>query len=178
MRKLIVVFAALAALAVAGIAQSSVSDDDQRKDRLFGGGRFVVDFDPSPGELFLPRELSVYATGLNGRRGSGTRWYGHPGAAQPVVSASVSCLGVEGNLAVIGAIDQFGNPTVQYFRDNGPPGPDPADGITPVLIMNAADVAQFMPKHFPRMCPAATPPAEWGDPWTTLESGDIAVVDS
>ena len=74
MYKIVVVFAALAALAVVGIAQSSISAQATGgEDRLFGGGRFVFDFDPGPGELILPRDISVSATGLDGRRRSGTR---------------------------------------------------------------------------------------------------------
>jgi hypothetical protein len=84
---------------------------------------------------------------------------------------------VVGNAAVIGVIDDQGNPTVQYFQDNGPPGPDPPDGITPVFLLSSADVEQLMPKQFPRVCPSPTPPAEWGASWATLDAGDIAVVD-
>ena len=173
-----VAFAALAALAVAGIAQSSISAQSAGgEDRLFGGGRFVYDFDPGPGELILPRDISISATGLDGRKGSGTRWYANPDRPTPALPTSISCLGVERSTAVVGGFDQVGNPIVQYFRDNGPPGPDPPDGITPVWVMGPEDVVQFMPKRFPLVCPSTTPPAEWDAVWSALDSGDIAVVD-
>lgn len=74
MYRIVVVFAALAALAVVGVAQSSVSSSAAGgEDRLFGGGRFVFDFDPGPGELILARDISISATGLDGRR-----THGHP----------------------------------------------------------------------------------------------------
>jgi hypothetical protein len=177
-RKIVVAFAALAALAVAGIAQSSVSSaQDGGPDRLFGGGRFVFDFDLGPGELILPRDIGVEAIGFDGHRSTGTRYYGNPDRQDPAPAVSISCLGVEGSSAVIGAIDAQGNKTVQYFRDNGPPGPAPADRITPVLLPSTPEDFALMPKRFPLVCPSATPPAEWGDPWVDLDSGDIAVVD-
>jgi hypothetical protein len=43
--------------------------------------------------------------------------------------------------------------------------------------MTPEEVAQFMPRGFPRVCPSTTPPAEWGSVWATLESGDIAVTE-
>ena len=176
MYKFIVAFAALAVLAVAGIAQSSVSSAQYGgPDRLFGGGRFQFDFGPNFG--VQPRDISVDATGLDGKRTSGTRYYGHPDRVTPAPALSVSCLGVEGNAAVIGVIDPQGNPTVQYFRDNGPPGPDPADRITPVFIITAPEDVALMPKRFPLVCPSATPPAQWGELFVNLDSGDIAVVD-
>ena len=82
MYKIVVAFAALAALAIVGIAQSSISAQSTGgEDRLFGGGRFVFDFGPGFG--VQPRDISVSATGLDGRRGSGTRYYGHPDRATP-----------------------------------------------------------------------------------------------
>lgn len=66
---------------------------------------------------------------------------------------------------------------MQYFQDNGPPGPDPADRITPVFPFSPEDLEKFMSKRFPLVCPSATPPAEFGDVWATLDTGDIAVVD-
>jgi len=167
----------LVALAVAGIAQPSVSSAQYGgPDQLFGGGRFTFDFDPGPGELILPRDLGLEASAIGGRS-TGTRYYGNPDRAEPATALSISCLNVVGNAAVIGVIDDQGNPTVQYFQDNGPPGPDPPDGITPVFVMSSADVEQLMPKQFPRVCPSPTPPAAWGAIWTTLDTGDVAVVD-
>jgi hypothetical protein len=183
-RKIIVGLAALAALAVAGIAQSSASvHQSVGPDRLFGGGRFVYDFDPGPTELTLPRDISTEASSRNGRNSVGTRFYGRPERPTAAPRLSISCLGVEEHRAVIGVIDQNGNVTVQYFEDNGPPGPDLADRITPAFQPNpadAADVEQFMQlmgPRFPRVCPSTTPPVAWGEVWSTLDSGDIAVVD-
>ncbi|HEX4745416.1 MAG TPA: hypothetical protein VFU99_00925 [Gaiellaceae bacterium] len=176
MLKSISALAVATTLLAAGIAQSSVSSSQYGADHLFGGGRFVFDFDPGPGELILPRDVSVEATALGGARGTGTRYYGNPSRADPAPSQSISCLEIDGNSAVIGVTDQQGNPTVQYFEDNGPPGPDPADRITPVFPVTASDAA-LMPKHFPAVCPPVTPPVEWGSVWSPLDSGDIAVVD-
>ena len=58
-----------------------------------------------------------------------------------------------------------------------PIGPAPPDQVTPVLTMSAEEVAQLMPRNFPRTCPSTIPPAAWPNYWTTLDSGDIAVVD-
>jgi hypothetical protein len=166
--------AALVGLVGAGIAQSSASSAQYGgPDRLFGGGRLFFDFGSGP----VVRDISVQAEGRNGTNGSGTRYYGRPDAPQPVPAVTVSCLNSEDGRAVIGTIDQFGTLGVQYFRDNGPPGPDPPDEITPVLLLTPEEVATFLPKHFPRVCPSATPPPEFGNVWTTLDSGDIAVVD-
>lgn len=176
MYKFIVAFAALAALAIAGIAQSSVSSAQYGgDDHLFGGGRFEFDFGPGFG--IQPRDISVSATAPGGQRGSGARYYGHPDRPTPAPAISISCLSVEGDRAVIGVTDPQGNKTVQYFQDNGPPGPDPPDRITPVFLPDAADLERFMPKRFPNDCPATTPPAEWGDIFVNLDTGDIAVVD-
>jgi hypothetical protein len=176
MYKFIVAFAALAALAIAGIAQSSVSSAQYGgEDRLFGGGRFEFDFGPGFG--IQPRDISVFATGRAGRSGPGTRYYGHPDRPTPAPGLSISCLAVEGNRAVIGVTDPQGNKTVQYFQDNGPPGPDPPDRITPVISPDAADLERFMPKRFPNVCPSTTPPTEWGDVLVSLDTGDVAVVD-
>lgn len=180
MYKIVMACAALAALAIVGIAQSSISAQQSGgKDQLFGGGRFVFDFDPGPNEFVLPREFSVQAEGRNGRNGSGTRFYGNPDLPAPAVPISISCLDVDGTNAVIAGNDQFGNPTLQYFDDRSTAGKAPSDRITPVLFPTAEDVAQLMPKHFPRVCPSTTVPEEWNPAyfWTTLESGDIAVVD-
>jgi hypothetical protein len=174
---ILLVLVAVVPLAVAGIAQPSVSASQYGgADELFGGGRFAFDFDPGPGELILPRDLSVEASVIGGRS-TGTRYYGNPDRAEPAAALSIACLKVVGSAAVIGVIDNEGNPTVQYFQDNGPPGPDPPDGITPVFVMSSADVEQLMPKQFPRVCPSPTPPAAWGAIWTTLDAGDVAVVD-
>ena len=167
-----------AALVVAGFAQSSVSGSQYGgPDRLFGGGRFVFDFDSGPGELILPRDISVEASALGEGRSTGTRYYGNPDRAEPAPPLSISCLAVDGRAAVIGVTDQQGIPTVQYFEDNGPPGPDPPDRITPVLPVSTPEDLALMPKRFPQVCPSVTPPTAWGSVWTTLDSGDVAVVD-
>ena len=84
MYKLVAVFAALAMLVVAGIAQSSISATASGgEDRLFGGGGFVFDFDPGSDELVLPRGFSVYATGLDGRSGLGHPVLREPDRPQP-----------------------------------------------------------------------------------------------
>lgn len=176
--KLIAMLAGVLAAAVVSTSSPTPGTDEGRSaDRLFGGGRFHFDFDPGPGELILPRDIGVYATGPTETSGTGTRYYGHPNRPEPAPAQVLSCLNVDGDLAVIGAIAPDGLPGVQYFDDNGPPGPDPADGITPIFNMTAEEVAQYMPRGFPRVCPSATPPADWGSVWTTLESGDIAVVE-
>ena len=178
MRKFVAAFVALAALAIAGIAQSSASSDQYGgEDRLFGGGRFVYDFDPGPGELIVPRDFSIYTTGLDGRRSSGAMYYGHPERPTPSPANPISCLGVEGSRAVVGGIFADGSHWVRYFDDQGPVGPAPPDQVSPVLGMTADEEQQFMPKRFPLVCPSATPPAEWGNVWATLDTGDIAVVD-
>jgi hypothetical protein len=148
----------------------------RREDQLFGGGRFVFDF-ARPNEFVLP-EFSVQAEGRNGRNSSGTRFYGTPTCRRRQCDLD-PCLEVDGPNAVIAGNDQFGNPTLQYFDDRSTAGKAPSDRITPVLFPTPEDVAQFMPKHFPRVCPSTTVPEEWNPAyfWTTLESGDIAVVD-
>ncbi len=177
MKRGIALVAALAALLVAGLAQSSAGSSQYGEpDRVFGGGRFVFDFDQGPSELILPRDISIEASRLGEARSTGTRYYGNPNRSDPAPGLEVSCLEVEGGSAVVGVTDQLGNPTVQYFDDNGPPGPDPTDRITPVFILTPDDLA-LMPKHFPLVCPSVTPPAAWGDVWASLDSGDIAVVD-
>jgi hypothetical protein len=177
MTKIIAALAALAAtLAAAGVAQSSVTSAQYGADGLFGGGRFVFDFDAGPGELLLPRDISVEAVAVGGGRSDGTRYYGNPNRADPAPALTISCLEVDGSSAVIGVTDQLGNPTVQYFEDNGPPGPDPDDRITPVLVLTPSDL-ELMPRHFPAVCPSTTPPSAWGTVWSALEAGDIAVVD-
>lgn len=168
--------ALLATIALAATSLASGASEGNGADRLFGGGRFQVDFDLGPGELALPRDISVQATGFNARGGSGTRHYGDPNRAEPAPAVGVSCLNVEGNRAVIGAL-AAGTLGVQYFEDNGSPGPDIADRISPVLILTTAENLALMPQNFPQTCPSATPPAEFGEPRVNLESGDIAVVD-
>jgi hypothetical protein len=169
----------LVALAVAGIAQpSGGSAQYGGPDRLFGGGRFVFDFDSGPGELILARDIGVEASALGGGRSTGTRYYGNPDRTEPAPALSISCLTVDEGSAVIGVTDQQGNRTVQYFEDNGPPGPDPADRITPVFIVSSPEDLALMPKRFPEVCPSVVPPSEWGSIWATLDSGDIAVVDA
>jgi hypothetical protein len=172
-----VVLALVGAVVLAATSLASAAEEGSAADRLFGGGRFHFDFDPGPGELVLPRDIGVYATGFDGSNGSGTRYYGHPNRAQPAPAHVLSCLAVEGDRAVIGAITPDGAIGVQYFDDNGPPGPDDADGITPIFGMTEAEVEQYMPRGFPRVCPSVTPPADWGAVWSTLDSGDIAVVE-
>jgi hypothetical protein len=175
--------ALVAAVALTATSLAASADDDgnaNRADQLFGGGRFQFDFDQSEGGvLILPRELSIYATGRNGKNGTGTRWYGNPNAASPVGSAEITCVNVEGTLGVVAGATTPGQlqgmPYVQYFDDDGPPGPG-QDMITPVFILAATDLAN-MPRGFPRVCPSATPPAAWGAVWAPLESGDIALVD-
>ena len=174
----LVALVALAALAVGGIAQSSVGGAQYSEpDRLFGGGRFEFDFDLGPNELILPREFGLQAESRNGRNGFGTRIYGNPDQPQPAIPNVISCLNVEGSHAVIGGLDPAGTPQVQYFDDRSTAGKAPADGITPVLGMSPEEVERLMPKQFPEVCPSTIPPAEWDNFWTTLESGDIAVVD-
>lgn len=169
---------ALAALVVAGVAQSSPSDAQYSEpDRLFGGGRFEFDFDLGPNELILPREFSLQAESRNGRNGFGTRIYGNPDQPAPAIPNVISCLNVEGAHAVIGGLDPAGTPYVQYFDDRSTAGKAPSDRITPVLGVSAEEVATLMPKQFPDVCPSTVPPAGWGDVWATMESGDIAVVD-
>jgi hypothetical protein len=172
----------VAAVTLAATSFASGADDGgsgNGSDQLFGGGRFHFDFDSGPGELVLPRDIGVYASGRNAQNGSGTRWYGNPNAAAPVRSADVTCVNVEGALAVVGGATTPGQyegmPYVQYFEDGGPPGPG-KDRITPVFILTPEDLAT-MPEGFPRVCPSPTPPAEFGEVWANLESGDIAVVD-
>ena len=65
---------------------------------------------------------------------------------------------------------------MQYFEDNGPPGPDPADRVTPGFPLSPSDL-ELMPRQFPAVCPSTTPPSAWGIVWAALEAGDIAVVD-
>jgi len=168
----------LAALAIGGVAESSVGSAQYGgPDRLFGGGRFEFDFDLGPNELILPREFSLQAESRDGRTGFGTRIYGNPDLPEPATPNVISCLNADGGHAVIGGFDPVGTAYVQYFDDRSTAGKAPSDGITPVLNMSAEDVARLMPKQFPDICPAPTPPVEWGNFWTTLESGDIAVVD-
>jgi hypothetical protein len=174
-----IVGALVAAVALAATSLASEGDGGNRADRLFGGGRFHFDFDPGPGEFVLPRDISVYATG-HGKSGVGTRNYGNPNGPQPVVSGVLSCVRVEGNRAVVGTGSTPGGvlASVQYFEDNGPPGPDPADRITPVFGLSPESVEQFLPRRFPHACPSATPLAELGDAvWVPLDFGDIAVVE-
>jgi hypothetical protein len=167
------------ATAIAGVAQSSIGGAQYGEpDLLFGGGRFQFDFDPGPGEVILPREFSVQAESRNGRSGLGTRIYGNPDLPAPATPNTISCLGIDGGHAVIGGLDPAGTPYVQYFDDRSTAGKAPSDGITPVLNMSPEDVAKFMPKQFPDVCPSTVPPAEWDHFWTTLESGDVAVADS
>ncbi len=169
---------ALAAVALGGVAQSSASTAQYSEpDRLFGGGRFEFDFDLGPNELILPREFSLQAEGRNGRSGLGTRIYGNPDQPQPAVPNVISCLNVEGSHAVIGGLDPAGTPYVQFFDDRSTAGKEPSDRITPVLGMSPEDAARLMPKQFPDVCPSAVPSPEFGDPWATLEAGDIAVFD-
>lgn len=173
----------VAAVALTATSIASGAGDGRNgngADQVFGGGRFHFDFDPGPGELVLPRDISVHATGRNATNGSGTRWYGNPNAATAVRSAEITCVNVEGALSVIGGSTTPGEfegmPYVQYFEDGGPPGPG-QDRITPVFILTPEDLAATMPEGFPRVCPSPTPPAEFGEVWANLESGDIAVVD-
>ena len=174
----VIVLVALAALAVGGVAQSSASSDQYSEpDRLFGGGRFEFDFDLGPNELILPREFSLQAESRNGRSGLGTRIYGNPDQQEQATPNVISCLNAESGRAVIGGLDPVGTPYVQYFDDRSTAGKAPSDGITPVLNMSRAEVESLMRKQFPDVCPSTSPPAEWGHFWTTLESGDVAVVD-
>jgi hypothetical protein len=170
--------AVLAALAIGGVAQSSVAGAQYSEpDRLFGGGRFEFDFDLGPNELILPREFSLQAESRNGRSGLGTRIYGNPDQQEQATPNVISCLNAESGRAVIGGLDPVGTPYVQYFDDRSTAGKAPSDGITPVLNMSRAEVESLMRKQFPDVCPSTSPPAEWGHFWTTLESGDVAVVD-
>ena len=178
MKLIAAVLGALVA-AVALTATSFASEgEDARADRLFGGGRFHFDFDPGPGQLVLPRDISIDAQG-HGASGSGTRFYGNPNRPTPAPAHDLDCLKVEGNRAVVGhrIEGQVPPDTVQFFEDNGPIGPDPADRISPIFLMTAEEVAQYMPRGFPRVCPSATPPADWGTVWTELEAGDISITE-
>lgn len=176
-KAIITVFAVLAALAIAGVAQPSPSSAQYgAEEQLFGGGRFVFDFDSGPAELILPRDFSISAAGM-GARSEGTMYYGHPDRPTPSPANPISCLEVEGNRAVVGGVFADGTRWVRYFDDEGPVGPAPADQVTPVFNMTDAEVARFMPKRFPDDCPSVTPPTEWGTVWAPLDTGDIAVVD-
>lgn len=170
--------ALVAAVALTATSLASEGDDGRSADRLFGGGRFQFDFDQGPGELVLPRDISIEATG-DGRSGSGTRYYGNPSRATRAPAHDLDCLRVEGNRAVVGHVQVGTVPpdTVQFFEDNGPIGPDPADRISPIFLMTAEEVTQYMPRGFPRVCPSTTPPADWGNVWVDLDYGDIAVVE-
>jgi hypothetical protein len=136
MAKFIAAFVAVAALVIAGIAQSSVSSAQYGgEDRLFGGGGFEFDFGPNFG--IQHRDFSITATGLDGRRSSGVMYYGHPNRPAPSPANPISCLEVEGSRAVVGGILPDGTPWVRYFDDQGPIGPAPPDQVSPVLVMTA-----------------------------------------
>lgn len=182
MVKFVTVFMALVALVIAGtgIAQSAVSSEQSAsdaqyiggEDRLFGGGRFVFDFGPGFG--IQPRDFGISAT-ANGLRGFGTMYYGHPDRPTPSPGNPISCLEVEGGRAVVGGAFADGTLWVRYFNDQGPAGPAPPDQVSPVLQVAPGD--PNFPKHYPSVCPAVTPPADWGTVFATLDTGDIAVVD-
>ena len=170
--------ALLAAVALTATSFASEGNDGLNADHIFGGGQFRFDFDLGPGELVLPRDISIDATG-HGGSGSGTRYYGLPTRATPAPAHDLDCLRVEGNRAVVGQVQEGVVPpnTVQFFEDNGPIGPDPADRISPIFAMNAEEVARYMPRDYPRVCPSTTPPADWGNVWADLEYGDISITE-
>ena len=165
MHKIVVIAAALVALAVVGIAQSSVSDDVGTGDRLYGGGQI-------PFPLGGIRDFSVdahasdeYSTRM------GTLNYG-------ISPRKVTCLRVHGNQAVIGGYFVEGSPFVEYFEDNGPPVPGGTDRVSPALTIETPEEAGLMPRGFPRRCPSVSAPAEFASALANLSAGDVAVVDA
>ncbi len=163
MYKIGVICTALFALAVAGIAQSSVGDDWGGGDRLYGGGQILF-LDGS-----TTRDFSVDAHAGDSTR-VGTLNYG-------TAPRKVTCLRVRGSTGVIGGFFE-GSPFVQYFEDNGPAYPAGLDRATPVVVIGTSEEAALMPARFPRVCPAPTPPDPLASTLASLDAGDVAVVDA
>ena len=169
MHKIVVSSAAVVALAVVGIAQSSVSGDGGGGggDRLYGGGRIAYPYD---GIGFKDFSVVAHATDEDSTR-VGTLNYG-------ISPRRLTCLRVSGTQAVIGGYFAEGTPFVQYFEDNGPPFPGGTDRATPVFTIETPDELKLMPRGFPRRCPSSAPPAELAHELRNLLAGDLAVVDA
>ena len=157
MYKIVVAFAALAALAIVGIAQSSMSAQSTGgEDRLFGGGRFVFDF--GPGLRFSYSSRGTSACPRPGWTGAGvgiTRYYGTSGPgdagafhSRSRVSASRGTQAVIGPSSTCRATRPF---STSWTTDL--PGPDPPDGITPVFLPSPEDIEQFLPEALPARVP-------------------------
>lgn len=170
MRRLAPIFAGACAMAIVAVATSfGASGNAGPRDALWGGGHFRWYF----GELAQERDFSINAE--LGRFGDadGTFVYGNNGSNGNV--NSVSCLAVSGNHAVIGGVFQLGGKYVLYAVDNGTPASAVRDQVTPVLLLEPAELAQ-MPEGFPNVCPSPDT-VIGGTPYSDVTGGDIVVRD-
>jgi hypothetical protein len=168
-----------------GVAYSAMSPTAKlaKQDRIWGGGQFGPGCDVGTGTICIPnaRDLSVDAhADADGSEAVGNSSY------RNFTRRSVTCLGIDGNHAVIGGIiithtlfggaDVFGWYYVQYFVDRG----DTVDA-------NIPDLASFtifgpptdptFPVGFPDVCPSATGTVDLPAVYWEM-TGDIAIQDS
>lgn len=168
MRKLALISTGAIAMAVVAVAASfgASSSNAGPRDALWGGGHFQF----AIGQLTLDRDFSVKAE--LGRFGQADGTFVYQARVDPV-----SCLSVSGNRAVIGGFDpNFGGEYLWYAVDNGTPAGATRDQVTPLLLLEPADLAQ-MPEGFPNVCPDPRT-VVGGTPYSDLTAGDIVVFDA
>jgi hypothetical protein len=184
-KKRIVGVAIVVALVAAGVAYAAASPSAklEKQDRLYGGGQF------GPGcfidsTICFPnaRNFSVdaHAEG-DGSEAVGNSNYAAPGGAG--YTRTVTCLGVDGNKAVVGGIilssgdpSQIGWGYVQYFVDRGGPGAGPRDLASGSYLLPLG--APEWPAGFPTVCPPTTGTPDLAAIYQEVHSGDLVVQDA
>jgi hypothetical protein len=165
-------FAALAALAIAGVAYSSYHLP--HSERAFGGGRFG----PGCTDAASPvcSDHARYLT-LDVHGGRGVLLYGRKDeTAAGGFRGQVTCMATDGSHAVFGGVIR--RPATSppflflfYVVDNAPPGVQTFDDVSSLHIFDREHPDAPVPAAFPQVCPSwVTSP----DGYMPLE-GDVVV---
>jgi hypothetical protein len=170
MRKLALILVGACAMAAVLVAVSSgASSNAGPRDAVWGGGHLQFGF----GGLTFDRDFSVNIELGRFGNAEGSFIYGNNGTSGG--PRPISCLAVSGDHAVIGGADPSGNSYLWYAVDNGTPVSAVRDQVTPLLLLEPADLAQ-MPPGFPNVCPSPDAVIN-GSPYSELTGGDIVIRD-
>jgi hypothetical protein len=183
LKKFALYLSALLALVGAGVAYSAASPGAklQKQDRLYGGGRFG----PGCFTAFCVGvrnfAIDAHAQG-DGSESVGDSTYGSPGGVLEQ-DRSVTCLGVDGNRAVIGGIVESGSDAgfwyAQYFVDRS--GPAATAGSRDLASPSFEDSpsAPGWPAGFPYTCPSPITGFPGAEPvYLEVDEGDVVVQDA
>ena len=140
---------------------------------VVGGGQFFWTegpFQPPNPQRDFSLDSHVEKKGL---KVYGVLRYGRNTAALEGPARNVSCVSIQGNMAVVGGTRPGSTDGwVMFFIDNGPPA-GAMDQAT--LVQEFALTDSVWPEGFPNVCPSPTQAESYGLWYESLVGGDIIV---